>query len=126
MSVIVAIALILLYNILIVRDKKNTLMLLGTYGVVYLLTEILKRVTDTLRPNGELFSFPSRHAAFAFLIAFTLPVERYERVLLYIWATAVAFSRLILAEHWISDVVFGAGLGLLAGLTFKKYNKRTL
>ena len=63
--------------------------------------------------NGEFLSFPSRHTAFAFLIAATFPTNRRGKFALYLWATLVALSRLVLAEHWLSDVVFGAGVGLL-------------
>ena len=82
---------------------------------------MMKQQVARVRPNvSNLLSFPSRHAAFAFFIAITFPTSRTGKIVLYSWAVLIGISRLVLAEHWLSDVVFGAGLGLLAGLGFKK------
>ena len=100
--------------------------LLASYTLLYLFLSVIKQYASRIRPNGSNWlSFPSRHAAFAFFIAFTLPTKnRKAKIALYIWAAIVAFSRLILTEHWLSDVVFGAGIGLLFGLGFKKIEKK--
>jgi len=99
--------------------------LLASYTTLYLFLSIVKQYASRIRPNGsDWLSFPSRHAAFAFFIAFTLPTKnKNAKIALYIWATLIAFSRLILSEHWLSDVVFGAGIGLLFALGFKKIGK---
>jgi membrane-associated phospholipid phosphatase len=71
------------------------------------------------RPTGECCSFPSGHAANAFATASVL-----ERHLGYraAWptlaiATYVASSRLNTNRHFLSDVLFGAGVGTAAGWT---------
>ncbi len=92
----------------------------GLLAALLALTEILKRVIDRIRPDGEPFSFPSRHATLAFYIALTLPVEKKWRAVLITWACAVSFSRLWLNVHWMSDVLVGIGIGVAAGFLFLK------
>jgi hypothetical protein len=71
------------------------------------------------RPTGECCAFPSGHAATAFAAASVL-----ERHLGYraswpalVAATYVAASRLVDNRHFLSDVMFGAGLGTASGWT---------
>ena len=71
------------------------------------------------RPTGECCAFPSGHAASAFAAASVL-----ERHLGYraSWpalaaATYVATSRLVDNRHFLSDVMFGAGVGMASGWT---------
>jgi membrane-associated phospholipid phosphatase len=83
-----------------------------------LIVEAVKRLTDRTRPDGEHkrsnASFPSSHAASAFALAWVL-AHRWRR-LLPLWvvlAAIVAFSRMYLHRHYLSDVVVGAGIGML-------------
>ena len=87
--------------------------LLGTNLAV----ESVKRISFRARPDGEHkrsnASFPSSHAANAFALAAIL-ARRWRR-----WAPAfvavaslVAFSRMYLDRHWLSDVLVGAALGV--------------
>ena len=71
------------------------------------------------RPTGECCAFPSGHAATAFAAASVL-----ERHLGYraswpalVGATYVATSRLVDNRHFLSDVMFGASVGLATGWT---------
>jgi membrane-associated phospholipid phosphatase len=82
--------------------------------------EPLKLATQRLRPNGSNhLSFPSGHSAVTFATATV--IERHlgwRRALLgYAVATYVATSRLHDDQHWLSDVVFGAAVGTVAGRT---------
>jgi len=68
--------------------------------------------------NTDPHSFPSGHAARAFLIA-TLAVglaPGWLAVLLWIWAPLVALARVAMGVHYVSDVVAGAALGIVCGL----------
>ena len=86
-----------------------------TAGAVYL----LKGAVDELRPNGkDSDSFPSGHSAIAFMGAELLrrefrdtsPVIGYAG---YATATAVSLLRLRHCEHWLPDLLAGAGIGIL-------------
>ena len=79
------------------------------------------------RPEGEWgamyratdpHSFPSGHAARVVLIA-VLAIglgPGWLAVLLCIWAPLVALARVAMGLHYFSDILAGAGLGLVAGL----------
>jgi membrane-associated phospholipid phosphatase len=84
------------------------------------LTAALKYTTRRERPDGSAkTSFPSGHAADTF--AFATALERHLNwrfsVPAYIFASYVAISRLPANRHWLSDVVFGSTVGIIAGRT---------
>lgn len=83
-----------------------------------LVTFGLKNILDETRPNGEHHSFPSGHTSNAFVIATVLFHEFKETRLLlaysgYLFATATGVLRVLNNEHWVSDVLVGAGIGIL-------------
>jgi membrane-associated phospholipid phosphatase len=63
-----------------------------------------------------LRSFPSGHSVTAFALAYVL-ARLYPKAspVFYGLAAMVAFSRVYLASHFLSDIVAGAAFGLLAG-----------
>ncbi len=78
----------------------------------------LKYVTQRERPDGSnTRSFPSGHAADAFMIAevFSHYYGWKWGVPLYAAAGLIAVSRVEKGKHWPSDVAAGAAIGLLAG-----------
>ena len=84
-------------------------------GVV---TIALKAAVQRTRPDGGPYSFPSGHAAAAFSIAPVLAARFgiYAAVPAYLLAGVTAFGRVEEREHYPSDVVFGATLGLASGI----------
>jgi undecaprenyl-diphosphatase len=68
--------------------------------------------------NTDPHSFPSGHAARAFLIAViaTGLGPAWLAVLLWIWAPLVALARAAMGVHYLSDVIVGALVGILVGL----------
>ena len=81
--------------------------------------EVLKTNTSIERPRGGLRSFPSGHTAVAVLSAHVMykeykDVNPWIGVGGYLVATATGAFRMLNRAHWLSDVVMGAGIGLLS------------
>ncbi|HEY4099643.1 MAG TPA: phosphatase PAP2 family protein [Gemmatimonadales bacterium] len=67
-------------------------------------------------PSGSP-SFPSGHTETAFALATSLgdAIDRtWARVALYGLATGTGWARMQQEQHWLSDIVAGAGVGILA------------
>lgn len=82
-------------------------------------TIAVKQVVRRDRPEGSGYSFPSGHAATAFASA-TVLQHRFgwkAGIPAYAVATYVAASRVDMQRHYLSDVVFGAAVGIVAGRT---------
>jgi len=82
-------------------------------------TYAIKLIAQRTRPNGEPHSFPSGHASNSFAAA-TVLAEHYGWKLgvpAYAMAAYTAASRVTANQHWVSDVVFGAALGVVSGRT---------
>jgi hypothetical protein len=85
-----------------------------------MLVEPIKFATGRERPDGsDHQSFPSGHAAVTFATATV--IERHlgwrKSLLGYAVASYVAASRLHDNRHYLSDVIFGAAVGSIAGRT---------
>lgn len=88
-------------------------------GINGLIVQSLKKNLNEKRPNGSNYSFPSGHTANAFLGAHQNFKEFKESSMLlalsgYPLAAFVAFARVHSNRHWLSDVVAGAGFGILS------------
>ena len=82
------------------------------------ITRGLKELTLKTRPNGDPFSFPSGHTSYAFTNASVLYNEYYETYPViaysgYVFATTTGAFRMINNKHWLSDVLVGAGIGII-------------
>ena len=64
-------------------------------------------------PPSDKFSLPSGHTTAAFLMA-SLLAHFYPQVtvIVYLWASTVGLSRVLLGVHYPSDIIAGALLGL--------------
>jgi hypothetical protein len=94
--------------------------LLQAQIITELLVEPIKFAVGRERPDGsDHQSFPSGHAAITFATATV--IERHlgwrKSVLAYAIASYVAMSRIHDDRHFLSDVVFGAAVGTIAGRT---------
>lgn len=94
-----------------------------------LAVESLKRLTQRARPDGRTrrnnASFPSSHAANAFAIACALTTFRPRwRIACLAVAALVAWSRVYLNRHYVSDIVVGAGIGAGFGIWAARWAAR--
>ncbi len=107
--------------------KKWALTLFVAIALLAVMVMAIKLLVRRRRPEGEWgsiyrntdpHSFPSGHAARAFLIAvLTLGLgPTWLAVVLCLWAPLVALARAALGVHYLSDVLAGALLGILIGL----------
>jgi undecaprenyl-diphosphatase len=98
-------------------------------GICFLVVVVLaiKFTIRRKRPEGEWgqiyrytdpHSFPSGHAARAFLIATIASGlgPAWLAIALWIWAPLVAFARVAMGVHYLSDILAGALLGILVAL----------
>ena len=88
--------------------------------ITEMLVEPIKFATQRARPDGSNhLSFPSGHAAITFAAASV--VERHfgwkGSLAAYAVAAYVSTSRLHDNRHYLSDIVFGAAVGTIAGRT---------
>ncbi|HLF75362.1 MAG TPA: phosphatase PAP2 family protein [Anaerolineales bacterium] len=68
--------------------------------------------------NTDPHSFPSGHAARAFLIAVVATGlgPSWLALPVWLWAPLVALARVAMGVHYVSDVVAGAALGIMIAL----------
>lgn len=98
----------------------RTAILLKSEMIMYATVGLIKNTSHTLRPDGSANnSFPSGHTAQAFAAATFLNEEYKERIkwmpfLSYGIASGVGALRIANNKHYISDVLVGAGIGILA------------
>jgi hypothetical protein len=89
-------------------------------GMLELTTFSLKKVTHRERPNhADYNSFPSGHTGNAFAGAEFMSQELGDNsivysVIGYAFATTTGVFRIYHQDHWFSDVVAGAGFGILS------------
>lgn len=87
--------------------------------VTQTVTTMIKGAVGRTRPDGTQYSFPSGHASVTFATATVLQRNLGWKagVPAYAVASYVAASRIQAKRHFLSDVTFGAALGIVAGRT---------
>lgn len=92
-----------------------------SYGLMALLVNGVKYSAKEMRPDGSTAnSFPSGHTATAFVGATILHKEYgltrspWYSVGAYAAATTTGVMRSLNNRHWISDIMVGAGIGILS------------
>jgi membrane-associated phospholipid phosphatase len=82
--------------------------------------EVVKKISHRERPNHQdNLSFPSGHTGIAFMGAEFLAQEYSDKspvytVIGYTFAVTTGVFRMYNRDHWFSDVVAGAGFGILS------------
>lgn len=107
--------------------KEWAVVQLGSISLLAAMVLLIKFRIKRKRPEGEWgrvyrfsdpHSFPSGHAARAFLIA-TIATglgPAWLAAVLWIWAPLVALARVAMGVHYLSDIVAGALFGVVIGL----------
>jgi len=120
-------ALILLWFISNSQMKKWVVVEFIGISLLIVLVMSIKFLVKRRRPEGEWgkiyrntdpHSFPSGHAARAFLIAVlaTELAPGWLAAVLWIWAPLVAVARVLMGVHYISDIFAGIIVGIVAAL----------
>jgi undecaprenyl-diphosphatase len=77
---------------------------------------VVKALAPLLKPSDE-FSFPSGHTAAAFMMACCVSAFFPSAVLpMYLWASLIGISRVMLRVHFLSDILAGMVLGTSVAL----------
>jgi membrane-associated phospholipid phosphatase len=98
----------------------RTIILGGATALMFTSVKVTKNNAAILRPGGgSLTSFPSGHTALAFMGAEFLHHEYghhsvWYSIAGYTVAGATGFIRIYNDKHWLTDVVAGAGFGILS------------
>ncbi|MEP7103171.1 MAG: phosphatase PAP2 family protein [Candidatus Dojkabacteria bacterium] len=131
---------------LLIKKNFRTLYIFFVTALISLFVEeLLKNIIHRTRPFLSIsgitnlstqtlslsdYSFPSAHSVFAFYIAtfIALRIKRklLLKVLIFMLATAVALSRIILGVHYVSDIIAGSSIGILLGFLSIYIEKRLL
>lgn len=100
--------------------KNRTAILIKAEVIMWVSVKLLKNGTDVLRPDSsDNHSFPSGHASQAFLGAVFIQKEYgyksvWYPIAAYSVATSVGVMRILNNSHYTSDVLVGAGIGMLS------------
>ncbi len=81
------------------------------------ITQGLKAAVDRRRPTGSKHSFPSGHTSATLATASVIEQHYGLKVAAPFYALGgyVSLSRMVDNQHWASDVIFGAAVGIVSG-----------
>lgn len=100
--------------------KDKAIIAITAHLIMGVVVTTIKQTAQVKRPDNSSFtSFPSGHTATAFVGA-ELLYQEYKNVSIwygisgYVVASGTGIFRMLNNRHWLSDVVAGAGIGILS------------
>lgn len=125
-SFYVVLPLITIY--LYLRKDRNTPLFVGTFIVLFAISEAIKHMVAEPRPCTQpslswinvvgscesSYGFPSSHATTLTGLVFFMSKYRILQALYVIWLILVLFGRVYLGQHYFTDVVAGMVTSLVA------------
>jgi len=120
--------------------SKRILFILISLSASGLISRLIKWLLGRYRPNMleeglfgfsffgvgyDLTSLPSGHTVTAFSLAFAVSIL-FPRasIMAFIIAISIGMTRIILTSHYLSDVIAGAGIGILSTMLVKYFFDR--
>jgi membrane-associated phospholipid phosphatase len=117
--------------------SKRIIFILVSLSISGLLNLLIKWLAGRYRPNMlekgyfgfnyfsvgyDLNSFPSGHTVTAFSLAAAISIL-FPRagIVAFIIAISIGMTRIIITSHYLSDVIAGAGIGILSAMILKYY-----
>lgn len=110
----------LLLSTIIVTTIKNIIRRKRPYEVDKLIQKL---------SYGGGYSFPSGHTADAFAVAISITLvltsRRWILIPLYLWAVAIAYSRMLLGVHYLTDILASICISFLCAILMQFLFKRS-
>ena len=114
---------LIMFLVFLIKKHKNAFVICSSLVLMSATVKAIKEIVRRPRPEFTLnlpitshsvFSFPSGHTAAAFLLAVLLSkyYPKYK-IVFYSAAILTGFSRIYLGVHYLSDVFFGALIGVI-------------
>jgi undecaprenyl-diphosphatase len=121
------------------QEKLRVILLISTSAITAIIVKLLKNTLQIERPISTLiqetgYALPSGHTTFAVvffgLMTYLFAKPKYKTLCItisIILVSIIAFTRIYLQAHWLTDVIAGLALGAtiitLSILAHKKYSK---
>lgn len=119
------------------KKDKNVYSFAFTAVALYIICDILKLIVQEPRPCNvpdlsfinhvgceASYSFPSEHAMVLSGVSLFTANYKYLRWLYLIWLVAVLFGKIYLGQHYLTDIIVGAALGLVIARIIYSYRTK--